>query len=334
MEAKEVVLVTGGSGYIGSVLVPRLLNSGYQVRVLDAGYFGHESLNTVKNRIELVESDIRSCSEDVFQKVTSVVHLAGFSNDPTAEYNPTQNFSVNFDGTRRIATLAKNAGVKRFIFGSTCSVYYSEQPDDSMRTESTLIYPKAPYSLSKHLAEQYLCAQRSDSFAPIILRKGTVYGLSPRMRYDLAVNTFVKNAYINKSLILHAGGWMWRPFVNIQDVAGAYEFLLRAPVEKTSGHTYNLVGFNTLIKDIATQIQSVAKQDFNVDLVLKSEETGPQRSYRVSGDKLGEAGFSPEAHLATAVNEMWRMLQSGAHDLGEAKYYNIRQFEYLFPREI
>lgn len=334
MIKQGVVLVTGGSGYIGSVLVPRLVDSGYRVRVFDIGYFGHDGLVAVKDKIDLIEGDIRICDKSIFNNVENVIHLAGFSNDPTAEYNPTQNFAVNFDGTRRIATMAKNAGVRRFIFGSTCSVYYSDKPDDSLHTEETLIYPKAPYSLSKHLAEQYLRAQKSDTFMPIILRKGTVYGLSPRMRYDLAINTFVKNAYVNKSLILHAGGWMWRPFVDIQDVARAYQFLLEVPLGNIEEHIFNLVGFNTLIKDIATQIQSVAKHNFNVNLVLKNEETGPQRSYRVSGEKLQQTGFQSQAHLATSIIDMWKMLNSGAYDLGEAKYYNIRRFEYLFPREV
>jgi len=292
-----------------------------------------EALDPVASRIEIIKEDIRNVSDKAFEDIGTVIHLAGFSNDPTAEYSPIQNFSVNFDGTRILAERARAAGVERFIFGSTCSVYYTNNPDDTIRTESDLVYPKAPYSLSKHLAEQFLLMQKSSAFAPIIVRKGTVYGLSPRMRYDLAINTFLKNAFINKSLIVHAGGWMWRPFVDIQDVVRAYIFMLEAPIEKVSGEIFNLVGFNKPIRDIAEDIQRVIQTTFGVELVIKDEPTGPQRSYRVSGDKLRAVGFTPEADFSRAVVEIWNVLQSGAHDLGESKYYNIRQFEYIFPRE-
>ncbi|MEK7649521.1 MAG: SDR family oxidoreductase [Patescibacteria group bacterium] len=331
--SKGTVLVTGGSGYIGSVLVPLLLRSDWKVRVIDVGYFGHEGLSAVKNDIELIEGDIRSAPKSLFEGVSAVIHLAGFSNDPTAEYNPMQNFSVNFEGTRHLAELAREAGVPRFIFASSCSVYYSEQPDDTICTEEKIIYPKAPYSLSKHLAEQFLLGQRSDTFAPVMLRKGTVFGSSPRMRYDLAINTFLKNAYINKTLILHSGGWMWRPFLDIEDAARAYLFALEAPIGKVSGGIFNVIGFNKLVKDIAEDIVHIVKDSFDIDLIIKAEKTGPQRSYRVSGEKFEKIGFHPQSDFTQAAKSIWEVLASGKHDLGESKYYNIRQFEYLFPRE-
>ncbi|MDA1334995.1 MAG: SDR family oxidoreductase [bacterium] len=328
------VLVTGGSGYLGSVLVPKLLERGHKVRVVDAGYFGHNGLDAVRDKIELIDGDIREADKSWFSGMDAVIHLAAFSNDPTAEHSPLTNFAVNFDGTRKVADLAKEAGIKKFLYASTCSVYYTDKPDDKVNTESTSIFPKAPYSLSKHLSEQYLLNLADDNFAPVLIRKGTLFGQSPRMRYDLAIDTMTKNAWINKSIIVHSGGWMWRPFLNVHDAARAYVHLLEQPNEMVGGKIFNAISFNKLIKDIAEDIKSVVKKEFDVDVVIKDEKSGPQRSYRVSGDALASTGFVSEASFDNSVKETWETLASGKHDLGESKYYNIRQFEYLFPREI
>lgn len=323
-----MILVTGGSGYVGSVLVRQLLDKGYKIRVLDVGIFGHDALNEVRNKIELVEDDIRTCSVDVFDGVSDIIHLAGFSNDPTAEYRPKENFTVNVDGTRHLAKLAKKVKARRFIFGSSCSVYYTINPDDKEKTEEDFITPTVPYSISKHLAEDIVLG--AGVFTPVILRKGTVYGLSPRMRYDLVVNTMVKDAYKNRRISLHQGGRMWRPLVDIEDAARAYIVALE---NKNLSGIYNLVGINILVSGVADEIKKTLKNEFGVDVEIESQDVGVSRSYRVSGERFCKAGFTEFRPLSRAIKDLWEDIEKNKRDFSENKYYNIRVFEEKFTTE-
>jgi len=323
-----MILVTGGSGYVGSVLVHRLLDKGYKVRVLDVGFFGHEALNDIKNKIELVEDDIRTCPVDVLDGISHIIHLAGFSNDPTAEYRPKENFTVNVDGTRHLAKLAKKVKTKKFIFGSSCSVYYTTNPDDKEKTEGDFITPTVPYSISKHLAEDIVL--EAGVFTPVIFRKGTVYGLSPRMRYDLVVNTMVKDAYKNRRISLHQGGRMWRPLVDVEDAARAYIFALE---NKNISGIYNLVGINILVSDVADEVQRTLKNAFGIDVEIERQDVGVSRSYRVSGERLRKAGFTEFRPLARAIKDLWEDIERNKRDFSDNKYYNIRVFEEKFTTE-
>ena len=322
-----MILVTGGSGYIGGVLVRRFLDKGYRVRVLDAGYFGHEALRDIKDKIELVEDDIRSCGPEVMKGIEHVVHLAGFSNDPTAEYRPKENFAVNVDGTRNIVGLAKDAGVKKFIFASSCSVYYTTNPDDVFeKSEDHFITPSVPYSLSKHMAEDVVLGAKSSTFTPVVFRKGTVYGLSPRMRYDLVVNTMLKDAFKHKRIVLHQGGRMWRPLTDVETVAAGYIWAL----ENNIDGIYNLVDMNILVRDLADEIQRTLYTRCGEMIEIERQDVGVSRSYRVSGERLRKRGFFGSHPLQEAIVEMWNDLKNSGRDLDHSKYYNIRVFEELF----
>lgn len=323
----NMILVTGGSGYVGSVLVRRLLEKGHHVRVLDAGYFGHEALDEVRDKIELVEGDIRKATPDVFRDVKGVVHLAGFSNDPTAEYRPKENFSVNVDGTKHLVSLTKEAGVSKFIFGSSCSVYYTTNPEDAIeKNEDHFITPTVPYSLSKHMAEDAVLEAEKAGVKPVIFRKGTVYGLSPRMRYDLVVNTLLRDSFLNGKMVIHQGGRMWRPLVDVKNVADAYCYAL----ENDLSRIYNLIDINILVSDLADAIQSQLKEEFGVAVDIEKQDVGVSRSYRVSGERLKNHGFRGSRSLREAVSEMWQDLQTSKRDLDHHKYYNIRSFETIF----
>ena len=318
-----MILVTGGSGYVGSVLVRRLLERGHSVRVLDAGFFGHEALSDVKDKIELIDGDVRSCGPDVIRGVDSVVHLAGFSNDPTAEYRPKENFAVNVDGTRNIVKLAKDAGVKKFIFASSCSVYYTTNPDDIFeKTEDHFITPSVPYSLSKHMAEDVVMEAKDSTFTPVIFRKGTVYGLSPRMRYDLVVNTMLKDAFKNKRIVLHQGGRMWRPLTDVETVAAAYIHAL----ESDLAGLYNLIDMNILVRDLADEIQRTLYTRCGEMVDIERQDVGVSRSYRVSGERLRQRGFFGARPLQDAIVEIWQDFKNGKRNFDESKYYNIRVF--------
>lgn len=322
------VLVTGGAGYIGCVLIPQLLSNGYRVRVFDKLVFGSGGLSAVQGDIELIPGDIREIPAHVFEGVDSVIHLAGMSNDPTAEYNPKANDSINTQGTIVCAQQAKTHGVARFIFASSCSVYYTPWPDNATKHEETPIAPTAPYSFSKYEAEKALLALRNEHFQPVILRKGTVFGVSPRMRYDLVVNTFVRDAYERGELTIHAGGQMWRPMLHIEDAAEAYVAALRAPLERVGGHVFNVLSRNLKIIDIAHETRTALRQR-NGKVRMNVQPASVNRSYRVSGEKLEKTlGLTLGRDIGSAAVKIWDLLERDT-DVNNPIYYNIRWLELL-----
>ena len=210
------VLVSGGAGYIGSVLIQELLGRGYAVKVFDKMYFGKKHLENggYGSRIEFVQGDIRNFDASILNDVGAVIHLAGLSNDPTAEFNPKANMEMNCNGTNVLAEACIEKGVCKFTYASSASVYDKGLiGENELLNEESKVEPIAAYSQSKYLGERILLdlSEKNDRFCPVILRQGTVYGQSPRMRYDLVVNTMVKNAFINGRMKVFCGGMQWRP---------------------------------------------------------------------------------------------------------------------------
>src|SRR3954464_14551932 len=216
-EKGRTVLVTGGAGYIGSVLTGRLLERGYNVRILDRLYWGEDPLAAYSERVELVIADVRDIPATALDGVDGVIHLAGLSNDPTAEYDPEANWQMNAVATEALGRACVDRDIERIVFASSCSLYDGLPP--GMHDETAAIQPRGAYATSKRYGEEALTGMISDGLCPVIFRNGTVYGYSPRMRYDLVVNTFVKDALLRGRLSLHGGGWMWRPLVDVRDVA-------------------------------------------------------------------------------------------------------------------
>ena len=330
-----MILVTGGGGYIGAVTVRHLLRAGYRVRVVDKFLFGTDVLGDVSNQIEIVRSDIRKLDRSVFEGVTAVLHLAGLSNDPTAEFNPTANREINTGGTEYVARLAKQSGVRRLIFASSCAIYdrgLSGNPD--LLSEEAPVSPKAAYAQSKLAAEEALLSLADERFQPIILRQGTVYGWSPRMRYDLVVNTFVKTAYQRGSLILFCRGEMWRPLVDVNDTARCYLTCLEADLNKVGGQIFNVSYRNYRIRDLAHEVKDALAGFVPVD--IEFDDT-PQivRDYRVSTEKTERIlGFHPKVSIAEAVHDIASRIQRGiTADFDNPKYYNIRWMELLHAAE-
>lgn len=330
------ILVTGGAGYIGCVLVPKLLDKGYRVRVLDKLVFGAQGLDDVIDQIELIVGDIRDVNTLGHRRATlndidAVIHLAGLSNDPTAEYNPVANTSINTKGTATLAHYCKLAGIRRFLFASSCSVYYTMRPDDTLRDEEYPINPTAPYSQSKYEAERALLEMTDDSFYPIILRQGTIFGPSPRKRYDLVVNAFTKDAFQHRRLTIHAGGRMWRPMLHIDDAADAYIACLEDTVldEGNHGQVFNVLSGNHRVIDIAYKVRHALEVNKGIKLDMEVQQVGAMRSYRVSGVKFEQA-FGPILHrdIGLAASDMWDQLEDGV-DLDDPIYYNLRWLELL-----
>lgn len=327
-KANKNILVTGGAGYVGCVLVPELVRRGYNVRVFDSFFFGDNGLENIKDKINIVRGDIRSFPSDVLKNIDAVIHLAGFSNDPTAEANPEANMEINAHGAIRVAEATKKAGIHCFIQASSCSVYYDNSDgDDAMRTEESIIHPQAPYSLSKKIAEEGILSLVDGSgFCPVILRKGTLYGYSPRMRYDLVVNTFCRDAYKNGAIRLNGGGELWRPLTDVKDAAITYIQMLEAPEEKIKGQIFNVVHKNYRISELGLWFCHILASRKQVTLQTHYEDTSArQRSYRVSGEKLKKVlGISPEIGIFPSVHAIWDKFDKEINiDFDNPIYYNI-----------
>jgi len=330
--AKDIILVTGGAGYIGSVLVKELVSRGEKVRVYDKLYFGDEALSDVKGKIDLVLGDVRQFNAGVLDGVKAVMHLGSLSNDPTAEFDPKANHGINFEGTMRVAEAAKKKGVNRFTFASSAAVigfHVDEIADENYPTN-----PQSEYAQSKLDAENGLKALLSGSFCPVILRQATVFGFSPRMRYDLVVNTMTRDAYEKGEISVYSAGEMWRPLVDVRDIAKAHILVAGAPEEKVKGQIFNIVHMNYRILELAHWLKDVLKElkQLKVEVLFGKTET---RSYRISGEKIKkDLGFTADRSVKDAAIEIFNILRSGKYnDFSNPIYYNIDWMKLLTSME-
>ena len=318
------VLVTGGAGYVGAVLVPMLLERGYRVRVLDRLYWGKGPIAPLLEEVELVHADVREITPAMLDGVDAVVHLAGLSNDPTAEWAPDANWQMNAVATERLADACLAAGVRRLTYGSSCSIY-DGLSDGCVHDERADVRPRGAYSTSKFYGEEKLQERAGRDFCPVILRQGTVYGFSSRMRYDLVVNTFLKDALTKGRLLMHGGGWMWRPLVDVTDVARAHIAALEAPEGAVAGEVFNILNDNYQIRQLAMLVAGSA-QLFGHPVALE-EAPLPAfvRNYRCSSRKAEDVlGFRAEVAPLQSIAEMLeRVRRDGYADFSHPRFYNI-----------
>jgi nucleoside-diphosphate-sugar epimerase len=327
---EQTLLVAGGAGYIGSVLVPKLLDRGYHVRVLDRLFFGEEPLASVRDRIDLVVADVRDVPEHALEGIDGVINLSGLSNDPTAEFNPEANWQMNAIATETLARACLERNIERYVFASSCSLYDGLPP--GMHAEDADIQPRAAYATSKRYGEEKLLELSAEGLCPVILRNGTVYGWSPRMRFDLVVNTFVKDALLSGALKLHGGGWMWRPLVDIRDCADAMIAAYEAPAEKVHGEIFNVVHSNYQIRELAMIVAgSVQLAGRSVQL---EEVPAPKlmRDYECANAKLStRLGFIPRRSVLEAVSDLLKRIDvDSLAGLTDPRCYNIRWLELLY----
>jgi nucleoside-diphosphate-sugar epimerase len=325
----QTILVAGGAGYIGCVLVPRLLERGYRVRVLDRLYFGEEPIASFRDRIELVVADVRDLPDSAFDGVDGVINLSGLSNDPTAEFDPEANWQMNAIGTETLGRKCLEHGIERYVFASSCSLYDGLPP--GMHDEEAPIEPRAAYATSKRYGEQALLKLAEEGLTPVILRNGTVYGWSPRMRFDLVVNTFVKDALLSGRLQLHGGGWVWRPLVDVRDASDAMIAAYEAPAEKVRGEIFNVLHSNYQIRELALLVAGTVRlAGHDVDL---SEAPAPHllRDYECSNAKLSTTlGFIPRRSVLEAATDLVERLASADKaQLTDPRHYNIRWLELM-----
>jgi nucleoside-diphosphate-sugar epimerase len=283
----------------------------------------------VIDRVEVVEADVRDMPATALDGVDGVIHLAGLSNDPTAEYDPEANWQMNAVATETLGRACLERDVERLVFASSCSLYDGLPP--GMHDETAAIQPRGAYATSKRFGEEALQALAGDGLCPVIFRNGTVYGYSPRMRFDLVVNTFVKDALLRGELFLHGGGWMWRPLVDVHDVADAMICGLEAPAEKVRGEIFNVLHSNYQIRELAMLVAgSVQMMGRSVTL---SEQPAPRltRDYECSNTKLASTlGFMPSRSVVEAIAGILASIDVEDRTmLTDPRYYNIRWLELL-----
>ena len=334
MSETKSVLVVGGAGYLGCVLIEELLSRGYAVTVFDRLFFGDFGMRKFRDRIRLLTGDMRTASPSIFDNACAVMNLGGLSNDPTAEYNPEANHQMNTVATRTLAEIAKKTGVKRYIFASSCSIYdigVVDEEQDVLLNEESAVQPRAAYAVSKLAGERELLALHDADFSPVILRMGTLFGFSPRMRYDLVVNTFVKDALLKGAITLHYGGQMWRPLVDVRDAARAYVIALEAPDAAISGQVFNVVAENYRISELALRVREGLRQKgVPAELNPQFQYSGI-RNYRVSGRKIFRAlNYKPVISVEESVADLVEKIRAyGYTDFDNDRYYNIRWMRLL-----
>ena len=315
------ILVTGGAGFVGSVLTRILMDRGHSVRVVDCGFFGVEHLDS---RAELVPGSILEFDRAWLNRIDAVIHLAGLSNDPMADFSPSLNYMLNAGGAAIVAQAVKDAGIRRFVFSSTCSVYGKDDSEPFDEEQPTK--PSFPYAISKLMAERMLGCLTDAHFRPIILRKGTVVGWSPRMRFDLVTNTMVKTALGDRKITIH-NPLLWRPLIDVEDAARAYLAALDADLSITG--VFNVSARNYTLDELG-QIVAQTLAEFGIHVQIEQQNRPDVRSYRVKTDKAEKVlGFKAEKPMAETVRDLVRNCLANSINLEDPGYYNILQMERL-----
>jgi nucleoside-diphosphate-sugar epimerase len=321
------VLVTGGAGYVGAVLVPKLLSKGYQVKVIDLYIYGEDVLDSVKDHPNFVQvkGDIRSRQllETEIKGYDTVIHLACISNDPSYELNPDLGKSINYDAFVTLVDISKKSGVERFIYASSSSVYGIK--DEQEVTEDLPLEPLTDYSKHKALCEEVLMDAATDEFIVTVIRPSTVCGYSPRLRLDLTVNILTNHA-INKGEITVFGGEQKRPNLHIEDMTDLYLFLLEQPEEKIYKKIYNVGYENFKVREIAEK----ANKTLGGNIPIIITPSNDNRSYHVSSQKIkNELGFEAKHTIEDAVLDLKKAFDEGRipNPMDDIRYYNIKTMQ-------
>jgi len=326
MDQPNQVLVTGGAGYVGAVLVPKLLAAGHRVRVLDLYLYGRDVLHSVADHpgLQQIVGDIRDPAvvRQAMQGCQSVIHLACISNDPSFELDPALGKSINYDCFAPLVRAAKEAGATRFVYASSSSVYGVKETENV--TEDLPLAPLTDYSNYKALCEEQLLAAREPGFTALILRPATVCGWSPRLRLDLSVNILTHHA-LRKGKITVFGGEQKRPNIHIDDVTDLYVKSLQWPAEAIDGKIYNAGYDNLKINEIAELVREVVGRN----VAIERTPTDDLRSYHISSERIKrELGFTTRRSIADAVRDLVAAFGDGRiPEPDHARYYNIKTMQ-------
>ncbi len=325
----QTVLVTGGAGYVGTLLIPQLLEQGNDIIVYDTQYFGcylkpHQKLTVIKEDIRNNAAFKKAC-----EGVDVVLHLACISNDPSFELDEGLSKSINYDCFEDLVKTAKESGVKRFVYCSSSSVYgVSEAPDV---TEEHPLVPLTLYNKYKGMCEPLLFKYQDDSFTCVTIRPATICGYSPRMRFDLSVNILTNHAVNNRKISVF-GGSQLRPNLHIQDMCNVYKLMLQAPREKIQGQTFNIGYQNQSISQLAEIVRDVVENEFpeNSQIDIETVASNDLRSYHINSDKIKDIlGFSPLHTIEDAVRDICRAFKENkfVDSMNNPEYINVRNLK-------
>ncbi len=332
---KRHILVTGGAGYVGSVLVPRLLAAGHRVTVLDLYLYGAEVLDDVGRHPELIQvrGDLRhpATVEKALAGCDTVIHLACISNDPSFELDPDLGRSINYDAFRPLVRAAKAEGVERFVYASSSSVYGVKE--DNEVTEELPISPLTDYSKFKAMCEDILEQEREPGFTTLTIRPATVCGYSPRQRLDVIVNILANHAIVNRRIKVF-GGEQLRPNIHIDDMVRVYELAVSLPSDVIDGKVYNAGYDNASVSTIAETVRRIVSADNELggEIDVEVVPTDDIRSYKVSSRKIAEEwGFRAEKTIGDAVHDLLAAFKDGrlTETMEDKRYYNIKTMQAL-----
>ncbi|MBL6599325.1 MAG: SDR family oxidoreductase [Alphaproteobacteria bacterium] len=327
------VLITGGAGYVGSRLIPQLLELGHEVTVYDILYYGSGFLPMDHPRLNVVGGDLRDIEKlsAALDGIEMVIHLACISNDASFVLDEMLSETVNFDAFEPLVVAAKQAGVRRFIYASTSSVYgVSEVPNV---TEDHPLVPLTLYNKFKGMCEPLLFKHQSEDFTCVTIRPATLCGYAPRQRLDLSVNILTNHA-VNRGKITVFGGTQLRPNLNIQDMCDLYKLLLEIDAEKIAGQTFNAGYQNMSIMDIALLVQDIVQKEVpgREKIEIETTPSDDLRSYHINSDKITRTiGFKPRHTVEDAIRELCVAFREGKlpGSLEDDKYFNVQRMKAL-----
>lgn len=330
------ILVTGTDGYIGSILGPYLMNEGHEVTGLDTGFYRAGWLFNNGETVypTYIHKDIRKIRFKDLERFDAVVHLAELSNDPLGKLNPTITFEINHKGSVRLAQLCKKAGIKKFIYTSSCSVY--GEGNDEYKTEDSKVNPQTAYAECKTMVERDVSKLADENFSPIFLRNATAYGVSPRMRFDIVLNNLAGLAWTKGVIEMTSDGMPWRPLVHVKDICKAIKCTLEAPAETIHNQIFNVgdTDENFRVKEIA----EIVGRTFPGCKTTFGDSGGDNRSYRVSFDKINNLlpGFSC-SHTAEKgaleLYELFKKIDLDTRTFNSNSYTRLKQLKHLLQTD-
>ena len=330
LESIETVLITGHDGYIGTVLSDRLLQSGFNVKGLDIFWYDDCWFGNKKNNIQAIHKNVFDVELSDLYDVDAVIHLAALSNDPLGQLSKDLTLKNNFEATVKLASLSKQAGVKRFLYASSCSLY--GKSDKEWVDETSLMLPLTAYAESKVKSEKELLKLADHQFKPILLRCATVFGFSPKLRIDLVVNNLTAQGVASGKIKLLSDGTPWRPLIHVDDLASVYEFFLNVPLNNLRDFVFN-IGFdaqNYQVSDIASQVIAAIT---GASVEFMKEPDKDSRSYRVCFDRFQLLSrLKPKWDLAKGIQQLIEAYKEHGFsfpDLSGRKYIRLNQINYL-----